>query len=103
MNNLMDSDTYAGRVPKTGQRMTEYWSYIADQFQSSPSLTINAGLRYEYFGVDHEVLGRGLVVEPIACPTVICPSGTQWYSPNLADFSSRLSVAYAPAAIHGKQ
>jgi hypothetical protein len=102
LNNVMDSDSYAGVVPVTGQRMTEYLAYALDQFQLSPSLTINAGLRYEYFGVDHEVLGRGIVVDPLACPNVICPAGTQWYSPNLANFSPRLSVAYSPASLHGK-
>jgi hypothetical protein len=55
----------------TGQRMSEYWSYIADQFQFSPSLTINAGLRYEYFGVDHEVLSPA---ERVTFPPVAAAS-----------------------------
>lgn len=101
-NNLMDSDSYAGVVPLTGQRMTEYFGYILDQFQFSPQLTINAGLRYEYFGVDHEVQGRGIIVDPLNCANVICPAGTQWYQPNLTDFSPRLSVSYAPSAFKGK-
>ncbi|MCU1324124.1 MAG: TonB-dependent receptor [Acidobacteriaceae bacterium] len=102
LNNVMDQDSYAGVVPVTGQRKTESFGYVLDQFQFSPSLTINAGLRYEYFGVDHEVLGRGVVVDPINCPAVTYPTGSQWYSPNLADFSPRVSVAYSPAALGGK-
>ncbi len=96
LNNLMDSDSYAGVVPLTGQRMTQSFGYILDQFQFSRQLTLNAGMRYEYFGVDHEVQGRGIVVDPINCPNVICPTGTSWYQPNLSDFSPRLSLAYAP-------
>ncbi|ADV83029.1 TonB-dependent receptor [Terriglobus saanensis] len=101
-NNLMDSDSYAGTVPLTGQRMTESFGYIQDQFQLSPQLTINAGMRYEYFGVDHEVQGRGIIVDPLNCSAVVCPAGSEWYHPNLLDFSPRLSVAYSPAALRGK-
>ncbi len=100
--NVVNQDQYGGATPVTGQRMTQSFAYVQDQFQLSPQLTINAGLRYEYFGVDHEVLGRGVVVEPFLCPKVICPAGTQWFSPNLADFSPRVSVAYAPAYAKGK-
>ena len=102
MNNLMDSDSYAGIVPLTGQRMTQSFGYIVDQFQFSRQLTLNAGMRYEYFGVDHEVQGRGIVVDPLNCTNVICPTGTGWYRPNLTDFSPRLSLAYSPERLRGK-
>jgi hypothetical protein len=81
--------------------MTEYFGYIMDQFQFLPAFTINAGLRYEYFGVDHEVQGRG-IVDSLGCQNVICPAGTQWYQPDLTDFSPRVSIAYTPEALHGK-
>ncbi len=100
--NQVNLDQYAGATPVTGQRMTQSFAYVQDQLQLSPSLTINAGMRYEYFGVDHEVLGRGIVVEPLLCPEVICAPGTEWYSPDLADFSPRVSIAYSPAAARGK-
>lgn len=102
--NLMDNDSYAGAVPVTGQRMTEYFGYILDQFQWRPNLTLNAGLRYEYFGVDHEVLARGIVVDPLSpkCPDVVCPAGTPWYEPNLLDLSPRLSLTWSPGSSGGK-
>ena len=100
--NVMDSASYAGVVPMTGQRMTEYFGYIMDQLQFSPSLTFNVGMRYEYFGVDHEVLGRGIIVDPINCTNVICPAGSEWYHPNLLDFSPRVSIAYTPQVLGGK-
>ncbi|MBB5059420.1 hypothetical protein HDF16_004146 [Granulicella aggregans] len=101
-NNLMDSDSYAGVVPLTGQRMTESFGYILDQFQFTRELTFNVGMRYEYFGVDHEVQGRGIIVDPLNCANVICPTGSEWYSPNLANFSPRLAVSYAPERLRGK-
>ena len=100
--NLIDSDTYNGQVPVTGQRMTSYFGYIMDQFKLNSTINLNLGMRYEYFGVNHEVLGRGILVDPINCPDVICPSTTAWYQPNLADFSPRLSAAWSPAALHNK-
>jgi len=102
LNNILDSDSYTGTVPTTGQRMTEEFGYVMDTYQAKPNLTFNLGLRYEYFGVDHEVLGRGIVVDPLACPNVICPQGTAWYQPNTHDFSPRLSVAFSPETFHGK-
>lgn len=101
-NNVMDSDSYAGVVPVTGQRMTQAFGYMLDQFQYSPELTANVGIRYEYFGVDHEVQNRGVVVDPLNCVKVICPTGTGWYRPNLLDLSPRISVAYAPRFLGGK-
>jgi hypothetical protein len=101
-NNIMDTDAYAGVVPMTGQRMTQSFGYVLDEFQFSPEFTVNAGLRYEYFGVDHEVEGRGIIVDPLNCPQVTCPAGTGWYRPNLVDFSPRVSAEYSPRALNGK-
>jgi len=82
--------------------MTEYFGYVLDQFKLSPTLNLNVGLRYEYFGVNHEVLGRGISVDPLHCPNVICPSSIGWYSPNLLDLSPRISAAWSPEMLGGK-
>ena len=102
LQNLIDSDTYNGTVPLTGQRMTEYFGYIMDQFKVSPTVNLNLGLRYEYFGVDHEVLGRGRSFDPLNCQNVLCPSNIGWYRPNLLDLSPRLSATWTPTALHNK-
>jgi hypothetical protein len=102
LQNLIDSDTYNGTVPLTGQRMTEYFGYIMDQFKVSPTVNLNVGLRYEYFGVDHEVLGRGRSFDPLNCPNVLCPSNIGWYSPNLLDLSPRISATWSPERLRGK-
>lgn len=102
LQNLIDSDTYNGTVPLTGQRMTEYFGYILDQYKLGQTLNLNIGLRYEYFGVNHEVLGRGISVDPLNCPNVVCPSSIGWYSPNLLDLSPRVSAAWSPDMLHGK-
>ena len=102
LQNLIDSDSYAGAVPVTGQRLTEYFAYVLDQFQVSPTLNLNVGLRYENFGVDHEVLGRGINVDPINCPDVICSPSTPWYHRSNLEFSPRVGVIWSPEALKGK-
>ena len=100
--NLIDSDSYAGAVPVTGQRLTEYFGYILDQFKLGQTLNLNLGVRYENFGVDHEVLGRGINVDPINCPDVICASNVPWYQQSNLEFSPRVGIIWSPAAMHGK-
>jgi hypothetical protein len=102
LDNLIDSDSYAGAVPVTGQRLTEYFGYVMDQFKLGPTLNLNLGVRYENFGVDHEVLGRGINADPINCPGVICSSSTPWYHPSNLQFSPRIGVIWSPAAFSGK-
>jgi len=102
INNVLDSDSYGSTAPRTGARKTSFFGYFLDEFKLRPNLTINAGLRYEYFGVDHEVNGRGLVWDPFTCGLQYCPAGSDWYFPNTHDFSPRLSVAWSPQAMHGK-
>jgi Carboxypeptidase regulatory-like domain len=102
LENLIDSDSYAGAVPVTGQRLTEYFGYVMDQFKLGPTLNLNLGLRYENFGVDHEVLGRGINADPINCPGVICSSSTPWYYRSNLLFSPRLGVIWSPAVFSGR-
>jgi hypothetical protein len=101
-SDIIDTDSYAGTVPLTGQRATQSFGYVLDQYQMRPNLTLNFGLRYEYYGVDHEVNGRGVVVDPLNCPAVTCSAGSEWYAPNLTDFEPRLSIQWSPEILHGK-
>ena len=102
LENLIDSDSYAGAVPVTGQRLTEYFGYALDQFKLSPTVNLNVGLRYENFGVDHEVLGRGINVDPINCPDVVCAPNIPWYYQSNLEFSPRIGVIWSPALMKGK-
>jgi hypothetical protein len=102
LNNVLDSDSYGSASPRTGTRKTTEFGYILDEFKFRPNLTLNVGLRYEYFGVSHEVNGLGLVFDPYTCGLQYCPAGSDWYFPNTKDISPRLSIAWSPAMSHGK-
>lgn len=100
--NLMDSYAYQGFSNMTGQRQTEYGAYVMDTITVRPNLIVNAGLRYDYWSVDHDVLGRGVVVDPNSCPNVVCPAGSAWYFPDRTNFGPRVSVNWSPSVFHSK-
>ena len=100
--NQMDSYAYQGASNMTGQRQTEYGVYLMDTIKISSSLIVNAGLRYDYWSVDHDVLGRGVVVDPATCPQLVCPAGSAWYFPDQTNIAPRVALTWSPAALHNK-
>ena len=102
-------------------RRTFYMPYFQDEWKATPTLTLSAGLRWEYYGVAHEAdnattvfdfdqfhgvcLGSHsrnipLGVTPINTPP--CPRNPTLYNPDYLNFDPRVSVAWAPNALHGK-
>ncbi len=75
--------------------------YAQDEFRVTPNITLNVGLRYEFYSVAHEILNRSAVVDIAGCGG-FCPKGTPYYQPNTKDFAPRIGIAWAPAALHGK-
>jgi hypothetical protein len=101
-NNVMSQWEYQGFSNMTGQRQTDYGAYIMDEIKLRPNFTINAGLRYDYWSVNHDVFGRGVVVDPETCPNLVCPPGSAWYFPDRTNVGPRLALAWSPAALHDK-
>jgi outer membrane receptor protein involved in Fe transport len=77
-----------------GQRWW-YFTYLQDDIKWRPNLTINAGVRYEYYSVVKEKDGRDKVWR-IACGG-FCPPGTPWYDADRNNVAPRLGFAWAPA------
>ncbi|SDF39421.1 TonB-dependent receptor [Terriglobus roseus] len=100
--NLMDSYAFQGASAMTGQRQTEYGAYFMDTIKLKQNLILTAGLRYDFWSVDHDVLGRGVVVDPATCANILCPAGSAWYFPDRNNLAPRLSVSWSPAVFHNK-
>jgi hypothetical protein len=100
--NQMDTYAYQGFSYMTGQRQTEYAGYVMDTVQLRPNILVNAGLRYDYWSVNHDVLGRGVVVDPNTCPNLVCPAGSAWYFPDSTNFGPRAAVTWSPTIMHNK-
>ena len=82
-----------------GQRWW-YFGYVQDDIKWRSNLTINAGLRYEYYSVVREKDGRDRVWR-IACGG-FCPAGTPWYDPDFNNFGPRVGMSWAPARFNDK-
>jgi len=101
-------------------RRTFYMPYFQDEWKVTPTFTLTAGLRWEYYGVAHEAdnrttvfdfsefhgvcLGSGSTNGPYPTPinTPACPKNPALYNPNYRNFDPRVSVAWAPGMLHGK-
>jgi Carboxypeptidase regulatory-like domain len=104
-----------------GLRRNFIMPYFQDEWKTTPTLTLTAGLRWDYYGVAHEAtnrttvfdlnafhgvcLGSGSInVAPSPGPinTAPCPKNPALYNPNYRNFDPRVSLAWAPSALQGK-
>ena len=99
-NNRLDSFDLNGELVTLGMRRTYYMPYVQDDFRITPTLTLNLGLRYEYYTVGREAKDRGRVFD-LKCGGY-CPPGTEWYSPDRNNFSPRIGFAWSPEIFNGK-
>jgi carboxypeptidase family protein/TonB-dependent receptor-like protein len=101
-------------------RRTFYMPYFQDEWKVTPTFTVTAGVRWEYYGVANEAtnrttvfdlnqfhgacLGSGSFNAPFPAPidTPPCPQNPALYNPDYKNFDPRVSLAWAPPALHGK-
>jgi hypothetical protein len=94
--------------------------YFQDEWKVTPTLTLTAGVRYEYYGVPTEAnnrttvfdfnvfhgacLGTGSANTPFPAPinTPPCPKNPYLTNPDYKDVDPRIGLAWAPSAFHGK-
>jgi hypothetical protein len=104
-----------------GLRRMFYMPYFQDEWKVTPTFTVTAGLRWEYYGVAHEATNRTTVFDvnqfhgvclgqgsfnvapspgPIGTPP--CPKDPSLYNPDYRNFDPRVGLAWAPSALRGK-
>jgi hypothetical protein len=99
--NKVDRVAITGAPPVLGTRKWYYFGYVQDDFKVSPELTLNLGLRYEYYGVNREVKDRYRVFDLERCKG-FCPHGSPWYFPDRNNLDPRIGIAWSPKALKGK-
>ena len=101
--NQVNAATYAAELPVNGLRKTQFFAYIQDEYKVSPTLTLNLGLRYQYFNRFYEVQNRAIPFDFSTCgPQGFCGAGAEFSRPNVLDFDPRVAAAWAPGALGGK-
>lgn len=95
--NRVDSFDLNGEQGTLGERRWYYMPFFQDDFRVSPNLTLNLGVRYEYYSVAKEVKDRGRVFD-IACGG-FCAPGAAWYEPDYNNFAPRIGFAWSPGKL----
>jgi hypothetical protein len=91
--NKVDSVAITGGADVLGTRKTYWYGYAQDDVKLLPNLTLNLGLRYEYYGVNREVHDIYRVFDLYACRG-FCPHGSPWYYPDRNNFDPRVGLAW---------
>jgi Carboxypeptidase regulatory-like domain len=99
-NQLSTFQTTAA-LPDKGMRKIHVAGYAQDEWKASQALTVNYGLRYNYFSPFKEVHNNEDPFDIVDCGGY-CGIGAAFYHPNYLSFDPRVSVAYAPDALKGK-
>ncbi len=99
--NKVDRVSITGGSDVLGTRKWYYYGYVQDDVKLRPNLTLNLGLRYEFYGVNSEVNDRYRVFDLYECQG-FCPHGTPWYFPDRNNFDPRVGIAWSPKALGGK-
>ncbi len=87
----------------TGVRHVQQYymiGYAQDEWKVTPTLTLNYGLRYEYYAPLTETRGLGVLFNSYSGQ--IMPSGTPWYRSSKLNFGPRVGIAWSPEALHNK-
>ncbi len=88
---------------KTGPRHLEtayYIGYAQDEWRLTPQVTMNYGLRYEYYTPMHERDNRAVIFNTVTGQ--IDPSTNDWYESSKLNFAPRLGLSWAPSRFSGK-
>ncbi len=99
--NHLDSATYNALLPLKRMRKTSYFGYIQDEFKLRPNLTLNAGLRYEFYNDFHETTGRADPFDFQTCGG-FCGPNAAFLFPAKNNIDPRLGLAWSPAQSNGR-
>lgn len=100
--NKVSSATYAAELPVNNLRKTQFFASIQDEWKATPALTVNLGLRYQFFKVFHELNGLAVPFDFNTCgPQGFCAAGASFGRVNPYDFDPRVGIAWSPATWGG--
>jgi hypothetical protein len=88
-----------GALPLQKGRRSYSIGYGQTEWRAAETLTVTAGVRYEYYSVMTEASGAGNVFDIERCPptaaSIFCPAGTPYYFPDKNDIGPRFGLAWS--------
>ncbi len=81
-------------------RQTYYIGYAQDEWKIRPNVTLNYGLRYEYYSVLREDRNKDVVFDMVT--GALDPPNTPWYNSSPHNFGPRLGISWAPERLNNK-
>lgn len=100
IGNRVDEIDIDEGLPMAGGRRTYYFGYAQDEIKVRHNMTLNLGVRYEYYTVLREVNDRLLVFDTGIGE--FAAIGTPAYLPDRNNFAPRVSLAWAPGFLKEK-
>lgn len=97
--NLAASVSYTGDLhAEAAQNL--YGAFFQDEWRLRDTLTVNAGVRYEYYSPVSESGGNARVFDMARLSYL--PSGAAFYRAERLGLAPRLGLAWAPASLHSR-
>jgi hypothetical protein len=92
--NNMGSASYTSILPLVRQRKTQYFGYVQDEWKATASLTITAGVRYNFFKALHAIGNDDFPFDFGTCGGY-CPRTDSFFHPRYNDIDPRLGLVWA--------
>lgn len=96
-----DVSPFTGKGGMTNLHQMFYIGYVQDEWKIRPNLTMNLGLRYEYYGPMHETSNK---VDCFDTTTgKLIPNFTgDWYKMSKTNFGPRVALSWSPQKMANK-